>query len=99
MKLIIDIDDKVYEFIKNLNYVILARGNGKTISMHIMRAIKQGIPYKERSQGEWKFKKFDEKTGIPNSYWCPFCGMVKAQVYDNFCGNCGADMRKGGTKE
>ena len=46
-----------------------------------------------RPQGEWKFKKFDEKTGIPNSDWCPFCGMVKAQVYDNFCGNCGADMR------
>lgn len=48
-----------------------------------------------RPQGEWKFKKFDEKTGIPNSDWCPFCGMVKAQVYDNFCGNCGADMRGG----
>lgn len=46
----------------------------------------------QRPQGEWKFKKFDEKTGIPNSYWCPFCGMVKMQVYDNFCGNCGAKM-------
>ena len=56
----------------------------------------QDVPtVEERPQGEWKFKKFDEKTGIPNSYWCPFCGMVKAQVYDNFCGNCGADMRGG----
>jgi hypothetical protein len=55
----------------------------------------QGWRCEERPQGEWKFKKFDEKTGIPNSYWCLFCGMVKAQVYDNFCGNCGADMRGG----
>lgn len=46
-----------------------------------------------RPKGEWKFKKFDEETGIPNGYWCPFCGTVKAQVYDNFCGYCGADLR------
>lgn len=47
----------------------------------------------ERPQGEWIFKKFDEETGISNSDWCPFCGKVKAQVYDNFCGNCGAQLR------
>lgn len=47
-----------------------------------------------RPQGEWEFKKFDEKTGIMNSDWCPFCGKSKAQVYDKFCGNCGAQLKR-----
>lgn len=51
----------------------------------------------EKPRGEWKFKKFDEETGISNHDWCPFCGVVKAQVYNNFCGYCGADLR--GDKE
>lgn len=53
-----------------------------------------GLKDAERPTGKWIFKKFLEtRTGIINSDWCPFCGMVKVQVYDNFCGNCGADMR------
>ena len=75
MKLIIDIDDKIYEFIKNLNYVILARGNGKTISMHIMRAIKQGLPYKERPQGEWKYVQYDANPNIGN-WHCSECRHI-----------------------
>ena len=65
---------------------------------NLARAFLIGKRAEQRPQGEWIFKKFDEKTGISNSDWCPFCGKVKAQVYDNFCGNCGASMIKGGEK-
>ena len=51
MKLIIDISDEDYDFIKDLRYVALARGNTKTIQKHIIDAIKQGEIY-EGKQGE-----------------------------------------------
>ena len=46
-----------------------------------------------RPQGEWIYKDFDEETGIKNSYFCSKCDCPQSQVYINFCGNCGADMR------
>lgn len=52
----------------------------------------------ERPEGEWEFKKFDEETGIRNSYFCSKCGYPQGQVYINFCGNCGATMRKDGVE-
>lgn len=60
------------------------------------QAILDGQTNFKRQRDEWKFKPFDEETGISNSCWCPFCGMVKSQVYNNFCGNCGADLRGDG---
>lgn len=68
----------------------------KELTDDIVRQILNGelvMVTESETQGEWKFKKFDEETGISNSDWCPFCGKVKAQVYDNFCGNCGARLR------
>jgi hypothetical protein len=53
MKLIIDIPDDDYKFIKDLRYVTLARGNTKSIQKHIINAIKQGTQYHtERPQDE-----------------------------------------------
>ena len=45
------------------------------------------------NKGEWIYKDFDEETGIRNSYFCSKCGCPQSQVYINFCGNCGADLR------
>ena len=38
----------------------------------------------EKPQGEWG------KNGE-----CPFCSYIRQWEDDKFCGNCGADMRKG----
>lgn len=48
MKLIIDISNEDYEFVKNLqSLVISSRGNTKTIQYNVINAIKNGIPYEE----------------------------------------------------
>lgn len=39
---------------------------------------------KARPQGEWLFHR------------CSLCGRYDARDNENFCSNCGADMRKGG---
>lgn len=46
MKLIIDIPDEEYEFIKDLKSVVIGgRGTTKTIQHNVINAIKNGIPY------------------------------------------------------
>lgn len=48
MKLIIDIPNEDYEFIKNLQSLIISsRGTTKTIQYNVINAIRNGIPYKE----------------------------------------------------
>lgn len=42
--------------------------------------------------GHWIFKKFDEESGISDSYWCSVCNHPMAQVYNNYCGYCGCTM-------
>ena len=44
MKLIIDIDDKEYEFIKDLRSLMIGRGTCKTIQYNVINAIKNGTP-------------------------------------------------------
>ena len=46
----------------------------------------------ERPQGEWKI---GGKT--THYYYCSICGK-DGDLQDNFCRNCGADMRKGGAE-
>ena len=48
--------------------------------------IKDGIPFEERQRGEWILNK-DENPE------CPFCHH-SFTCWGNFCGNCGAEMRK-----
>lgn len=46
MKLMIDIPDEDYEFIKNLQSVVIGnRGTTKTIQYNVINAIKNGTPY------------------------------------------------------
>ena len=44
MKLIIDITEDCYRYIKELQSIIVARGTCKTIQMDVINAIKNGIP-------------------------------------------------------
>lgn len=71
-------------------------GNRAYKTINIIRkhgiSVKIDISY-ARLKGDWVYKKFDEETGISNSYFCSKCGCSQGQVYINFCGQCGADMR------
>lgn len=49
----------------------------------------------EPKQGEWIYKKFDEETGISDSYFCSCCGFPLTGIYNCYCAVCGADMREG----
>lgn len=97
MKLIIDIPEEDYKFIKDLKGLILgSRGNCKTIQMHVINAIQTSIPYEERPQGEWK--RHDEwRNGeyIGGFYHvnCPCEDGYYSKWETKFCPNCGADMQ------
>lgn len=84
MKLIIDIPESDYGRIKKL-----VGSNGKHTSSTTVgtayQVIANGTPYEERPQGEW------ELHGM--IYYCSECGHDCGESGDNFCGNCGADMR------
>ena len=47
--------------------------------------------YEDRPQGVWKEPHFD---GWYTQATCSICGV--RNIWDNYCPNCGADMRKGG---
>ena len=54
--------------------------------------------YETRPHGEWVFK-YDNPL-IKMGYWeCSKCKTGRLMVEENFCPNCGADMRKEGEPE
>lgn len=53
-------------------------------------ALKKAEVLYDRPKGEWKLH------GM--IYYCSECGHDCGESGDNFCGNCGADMRKGGAE-
>ena len=88
MKLIIDIEPRyckdMESDVKALYYEAINR---------ITEAVRNGIPYEERPQGEWI------KIGdIGLAYTCNKCGEVNV-ISTNFCPNCGAYMQKEGDRE
>lgn len=87
MKLVIDIPDKDYEFIKDLQSLIIGgRGNCKTIQYNVINAIKNGTPYEERPKGKW--------IAIHKGYVCSNCNKYTITINDkHYCFKCGADMR------
>ena len=102
MKLIIEIPDEDYKFVKELAYVGLARGNTKTIQKHIIDAIKQGELY-DGTQGEW-IERLDYNRDT--YYDCSVCGnswtTIEGTPWENgmnFCPNCGAKMKKAARNE
>ena len=49
-------------------------------------------PTIDRPHGEQIYKKFDEKTGISNSYFCSHCDFPLTGIYNSYCAVCGAEM-------
>ena len=88
MKLIIDIPNEGYDWIKN-------GFPDNEDKEYLIKAVKNGKPYDERSQGKWLWLGDNPN---PNHKWsCNKCGRgVKEQ--ENFCPNCGLKMRKGGAE-
>lgn len=77
MKLIIDIPDSDYKFLKDLYYFSSGRRNGKTIENNVINAIKNGIPYDDKSQDKWTpigeglpKEKIDPKTNTFEGVLC-----------------------------
>lgn len=52
MKLLIDIPEDDYKFIKDMQVLMVTRGNCKTIQYNVINAIKNGVPCKEVKGGE-----------------------------------------------
>ena len=95
MKLIIDIPEEDYKFIKDLQFYHSGRRSGKTIERNVINGIRNGTPYEERPQGEW----IGGEIGH-----CSICGSegCASDIWNGckdgmYCPNCGADMR--GDKE
>lgn len=89
MKLIIDIPDEVYDDIEH--------NKGEYINT-LNWAVRNGIPYEERPQGEWKETGYETGAlGITyRQTQCSNCGWEHAlPMWLNFCPNCGAEMRRG----
>lgn len=76
MKLIIDIPDD-YKFIAGLKELIIGgRGNCRLIQYHVLNAIRDGVPYEEKPQGEMNINKLQHKcyTISRNKTTCDVCG-------------------------
>jgi hypothetical protein len=85
MKLIIDIDDRLYNDIRNCADVQIASHE----------AIKNGIPYEERPHGEWIIRRNNQ--GTPLYIVCSKCNVPCLETgFPKFCRNCGSDNRKRG---
>ena len=95
MKLLIDIDDNVYDDIEH--------NKGEYINT-LNWAVRNGIPYEERPYGEWieKYSDYGVYYRCSNCHKMPpnyECDYKEGAIKTNFCPNCGTDMRKGGEKE
>lgn len=73
--------------------------NGETLVLTDKRGYTRAVellPYEERPKGKW-LEPF-ERNG-KTYHKCTNCHISSELIlFGNFCPNCGADMRKGGTK-
>lgn len=72
--------------------VAVENGELEAYRKHRKRLLKLSSVQPKPKTGHWIFKKFDEKSGISNSYWCSVCNHPMSQVYNNYCGHCGCRM-------
>lgn len=91
MKIVIDIDDNIFDS-------IVGHGIGSVDAQHIEHIIMNGTPYEERPKGKWlSHYEYCAKHGCCPSaliafWWCAQCEQGVSHP-TNFCPNCGADMR------
>ena len=82
MKLIIDIEPRyckdMQSDIKGLYYEAINR---------ITEAVRNGQPYEERPQGEWRIK----NKGTTHYHYCSICNWP-GDFFDPYCRHCGARM-------
>ena len=93
MKIVIDIPDEDYKFIKDLHFYNSGRRNGNTIERNVINGIKNGTPYEERPTGHWESLGFVDMKYA----WCRCSNCHKTtKIYkdssNDFC--CIADIRK-----
>lgn len=87
MKMVIDVPDEVIETRKYDRFF----GVGST---KLTEVIENGIPYKERPQGEWKEYKLRNDIVVEYAFKCSNCKKDSGLPYrTDFCPNCGAAMR------
>ena len=91
MKLIIDIPEEDRKDIGNVHFV------REDLKFKIGKAIMNGTPLddvKAENKGEWiaDVDKWGDVVTTVNGYTCSKCGAFNSDK-DNFCPNCGADMR------
>jgi hypothetical protein len=90
MKLIIDIDEELYEqATRDKGYHDVTGLND--INDYSL-TIAQGIPYEERLHGEWIIDGHHIRCNRCNEYICN-TDREGNKIPDSFCPNCGADMR------
>lgn len=98
MRLIIDIPEEDYKFIKSLHSMIISgRGNCKSIQKNVINAIRNGtLLDKSAPQGEWINHRNDYGNNIAD---CSLCGKAM-QWHDEdedgtprYCWYCGAKMK------
>lgn len=82
MKLIIDIPDEAYELLKRKSEL-------DNIAESI---IANGTPYEDRPKGKWIIDGHHIRCNMCNEYICN-TDREGDKIPDNFCPNCGADMR------
>lgn len=62
----------------------------------IVKAV-EGIA-EQPPQGEWKYNPDCVNDEMQATFFCSICNRGAYSKHDNFCPNCGADMREGKTK-
>ena len=86
MKLIIELPEGSKELINENTWVA-----DSLFDKVVRLALQHSIPYEERPHGEW-----ENICTLPVIRKCSLCGVEQCSeqtIYDNFCPNCGADMR------
>lgn len=85
-RIVIDIPDDDYEYIKNIKWVIIGRGNCKRLQQNVLNAIRFGtVLSADKENGKKKSWNFI----APGIVVCPVCGAGQHKYFKNYCPNCG----------
>ena len=90
---VIDVLEEQLDYLRTLNKNENPTAEGKWYGVNWARNTIADLPYKqnERPKGEWKEHHIKGKDFFGNGFICE-CGRIVRQK-ENFCPNCGADMR------